>query len=117
MKIEIKISPENLDLPKEIQDGIPVDKMQDACPIATQDPMINAENKQVAIDNFNYGPSTNPEEACGSCTAYNITPEMLECIGDDSGMVGYCQMYKFMCAADNVCDSYASGGPIEDLAA
>ena len=72
MKIEIKISPDGLDLPKEIQDGIPVDKMQDACPIATQDPMINAENKQVAIDDFNYGPSTNPEEAC-DCTAYNIT--------------------------------------------
>ena len=35
MKIEIKISPDGLDLPKEIQDGIPVDKMQDACPIAT----------------------------------------------------------------------------------
>ena len=29
-------------------------------------------------------------------------PEMLG-VGDDSGMVGYCQMCKFMCAADNVC--------------
>ena len=47
MKIEIKLIPDGLDLAKEIQDGMPVDKMQDACPIATQDLETNEENQRV----------------------------------------------------------------------
>ena len=78
--------------------------------------MINAENKQVAIDDFNYGPSTNPEEACGSCTAYNITPEMLDVSEMIAEWLGTVRCTN-PCAPPIMSDSYASGGPIEDLVA
>ena len=51
MKIEIKLIPDGLDLAKEIQDGIPIDRMVDAdgddgsCPVATQDPQENEEQQ------------------------------------------------------------------------
>ena len=45
MRIEIKLIPDGIDPAKEIQDGTPVDKMEDACPIATQDIETNEENK------------------------------------------------------------------------
>ena len=35
MKIEIKLIPDGMDLSKAIQDGMPVEKMEEACPIAT----------------------------------------------------------------------------------
>ena len=63
MKIEIKLIPDGLDLAKEIQDGMPIDRMVGAggdegesCPAATQDIELNLENRQDAIDNHNYGP-------------------------------------------------------------
>ncbi len=112
MKIEIKIVPDGLDPAKEIMDGIPVDKMQDACPIATQDPQINDENRNIAIAEYKYGPASNPDERCGNCSAFNISDYMKDCLGDDSGEIGYCQLLKFMCSAQNVCSSWAEGGPI-----
>ena len=51
-------------------------------------------------------------EVCGNCKAYNQTEEMLDCIGDDSGDLGYCQIYKFVCAADHTCDDWVEGGPM-----
>ena len=51
MKIEIKLIPDGLDPAKEIQDGIPVDKMVNgggddgSCPVATQDVETNEENR------------------------------------------------------------------------
>ena len=47
MKIEIKIVPDGLDPAKEIQDGMPVDMMKDACPVATQDIETNEENQRM----------------------------------------------------------------------
>ena len=37
---------------------------------------------------------------------------MMDCMDDDSGDIGYCQKWKFMCQSDNVCDSWVKGGPI-----
>lgn len=110
-----------------IPDGIPVDKMQDgddggpSCPIATKDAEANMEAKEVAVEEANYrDPSMDGgfklTEVCGNCGAYNQTEDMLECIGDDSGDLGYCQMYKFMCAADHVCNDWVKGGPIKSVA-
>ena len=55
--------------------------------------MINAENKQVAIDDFNYGPQQIRKAVEVAAWA---PPEATEVHRGDSGMVGYCQMYKFM---------------------
>ena len=72
------------------------------CPPATQDIVLNIENRQNAIDNVGYGPlnpdepneefwqekadrwDTTPVEAsksiCGNCVFFVRTPEMLDCI-------------------------------------
>ena len=83
-------------------DGIPVDKMSSdgdgpSCPIATQDAEANLENMAVCEEEANYrDPSADGgfklTEVCGNCGAYNQTEDMLSCIGDDSGALGYCQM-------------------------
>jgi hypothetical protein len=106
--------------------GIPVDKMSSdgdgpSCPIATQDAEVNEEAKEAAVEEANYrDPSSDGgfklTEVCGNCGAYNQTEDMLECIGDDSGDLGYCQMYKFMCSADHTCDDWVKGGPIRSMA-
>ena len=86
MKIEIKLIPDGLDLAKEIQDGIPIDRMVDAdgddgaCPVATQDPQENEDSKRIAIKEFQYGPAMDPEQSCGKCAYYNISPMMQKCM-------------------------------------
>jgi len=105
-----------------LPDGMPVDKMQDddegnTCPLPTQDEDLNAENKMIAMDEYGYRePNTSTafgmDQICGNCSSYNVTDEMLNCIGDTSGDFGYCQLLKFTCTKENVCDSWAEGGPI-----
>jgi hypothetical protein len=36
----------------------------------------------------------------------------MDCMEDDSGDVGYCQKWKFVCESDNTCDLWVTGGPI-----
>ena len=115
MKIEIKLIPDGIDLTKAIQDGIPVDKMEDACPIATQDLKTNEQNKRLAVKENQYGPAVNPEESCGVCEYFNITDHMQQCMKDETGELGYCQLLKFMCSASNSCAAWEGGGPISDL--
>ena len=67
---------------------------------------------------------------CGNCGAFNQSKKMLKCIesglsgneeseADDFDAVveqadlGYCQMYKFKCAASRTCDSWITGGTIK----
>ena len=100
----------------------PVDKMEEneegrSCPIPTQDPDLNARNKEEAMDTSGYRDSAdsgafNLTDVCGNCAAYNQTEDMLECIGDESGDLGYCQMLKFVCSSDHTCDKWVTGGPI-----
>jgi hypothetical protein len=80
----------------------PVDKYEEtedglSCPLATKDSDLNNKNRT---------------DVCGNCAAYNQTEEILECIGDDSGQVGYCQLLKFCCSAEYTCDKWVEGGPI-----
>lgn len=63
---------------------------------------------------------------CGNCAAFDQSPKLLECIkkginenrAADPGEVlvladlGYCQLFKFKCAADRSCDAWLHGGPI-----
>jgi len=100
----------------------PVDKMEEneegrSCPIPTQDPDLNARNKEEAMDTSGYRDPADSgafklTDVCGNCAAYNQTEDMLECIGDESGDLGYCQMLKFVCSSDYTCDKWVTGGPI-----
>ena len=108
-----------------LPDGIPVDKMEEddngsSCPIATQDPEVNDVNKMYAEDEANYHDATEDggfklSEVCGNCGAYNQSEDVLECIGDESGSLGYCQTYKFVCEAEYVCNEWVKGGPITGM--
>ena len=105
-----------------LPDMMGVDKMMDddngnVCPLPTQDEELNDENRQEAIDEYNYrepntGASYKSNEVCGSCAMYNQTEEIMSCIEDDSGETGYCQSLKFVCMKENTCDMWAEGGPI-----
>lgn len=106
-----------------LPDGaIPVDKMSDDdngnnCPLPTQDDDLNAENREIAVDEANYrepntGSAFRSDQVCGTCSAYNQTEDILECIGDESRNTGYCQIWKFVCESDNTCDSWSEGGPM-----
>lgn len=106
-----------------IPDLIPVDKYSDDddsdsnCPLPTKDEDLNAKNRETAIESADYrdpadGGAFRVTEVCGNCKAYNQTEEILECIGDNSGEVGYCQIYKFLCSDDYVCDDWVEGGPM-----
>jgi hypothetical protein len=80
-----------------LPDGaIPVDEYEEteegsSCPLPTQDEDLNAENKQVAIDEADYrdpntGSSFLMDQVCGNCAAFNQTDDILECLGLDDDM-------------------------------
>lgn len=115
------------------------------CPAATQDIRINLQNRQKAITVAMYGPANprQPNESywrklasiwgvsadeaksmrCGNCAAFNISPDMLDCISAglgggldaesviDAGTLGYCQAFHFKCAAERTCSAWIVGGP------
>lgn len=92
-----------------------------SCPVATRDPELNEENRETAVEEADYrDPSDDggfrSDEVCGNCGAYDQTPEMLACIGDDSGDLGYCQTFRFSCMAEHTCNRWIAGGPITSLA-
>jgi len=105
-----------------VPDGILVDKLDSggdgpSCPEATRDPDVNDVNLMYATDTANYHDTSENNafvltEYCGNCAAYNQTDNVLDCIGDDSGELGLCQIFKFVCRAEYVCDEWAAGGPI-----
>lgn len=107
-----------------LPDLIPVDQFSDdddgnsnSCPLPTQDEDLNAKNREVAVDAADYrdpadGGAFRVSEVCGNCKAYNQTEDILDCIEDDSGDLGYCQIYKFVCKATYVCDDWVEGGPM-----
>ena len=107
-----------------LPDGIPVDKMEEddngsSCPLATQDSDANNDAREVAVEESGYRDPEeeggNLSEVCGNCAAYNQTEEILDCIGDNSGQVGYCQMLKFCCSTEYTCDKWVEGGPITGM--
>ena len=68
-----------------LPDGaIPVDVMggeNNNCPLATQDEELNAENRQIAVEEADYREALRAEYVCGNCSAYNQTDEIKKCIG------------------------------------
>ena len=132
MKVVIEIDPE--DLSKGINQVVSMEdetvfeiededegEDEDSCPPATQDPDLNDENRQYAIDEYSYGPSVPGWEKknakCGICEYYNVKAFMRACISEGlelDGDVGYCERLAFVCAAENICNAYEPGGPIVD---
>ena len=100
----------------------PVDKYEESedgqsCPLATKDSDLNNKNREEAIESADYRDASESgafrlTDICGNCAAYNQTEDILDCIGDNSGEVGYCQLLKFCCSAEYTCDKWAEGGPI-----
>ena len=102
--------------------GLPEEEF--TCPAATDDPELNAENRERAIQEYSYGPSEKNlkknRRICGTCKYYNMRSDMMECIKDGtdmegSGETGYCENLDFTCAAENVCSEWGKGGPVTDF--
>jgi hypothetical protein len=65
---------------------------------------------------------------CGNCSAFDQSDRVLECIiagineheaADPHDVqalaqLGYCQLFKFKCAAARTCDAWLYGGPITE---
>ena len=110
-----------------------------SCPLPTQDLALNTNNRNEAIeaDHIKYGPlNLNDEEywehlaehwktdvsvakksLCGNCAAFDISPQMKECMPGSvqkDGVLGYCWMHKFKCHSARTCYTWAAGGPIEE---
>ena len=94
------------------------------CPLSTQDPEKNAENREHAVQEYAYGHAVKnwekKKQICGNCEYYNIRSNMLDCIEDGLGMeegdeVGYCTKLDFTCAAENTCNAWEKGGPMTDM--
>ena len=91
------------------------------CPVPTQDEDINAQNKQTAVDEYKYGPtSVEMEERnarCGTCKHFNIQSAMLNCISEGLGLeegTGYCEKLHFACSMEKVCNLWELGPPKTD---
>ena len=65
---------------------------------------------------------------CGNCSAFDQTDKIISCIikginetkaadpydVQERANLGYCQLFKFKCAATRTCDAWLHGGPITD---
>lgn len=74
--------------------------------------------------------NTTVEEAkksrCGNCAAFNQSKEVMKRIADGLGPagkivaekadLGFCEMFKFKCAAERTCDAWLVNGPIMEEA-
>lgn len=88
------------------------------CPKSTKDKELNDNNKKKIIETHQYGlPTKDAKEKgqnCGNCVAFDISSRMKDCMGNDSGEVGYCWMHHFMCSGQKWCDTWVKGGPITE---
>lgn len=109
------------------------------CPSSTKDLKLNTRNRNNAIkaDHIKYGPlnlsdqkywdaiadhwntdvAVAKKSLCGNCAAFDISPQMLECMPGDvdkEGRLGYCWMHDFKCHSARTCYTWAAGGPIDD---
>ena len=65
---------------------------------------------------------------CGNCAAFDQTSKIISCMIEginetkladpydvqQHANLGYCQLFKFKCAATRTCDAWLHGGPIID---
>lgn len=110
-----------------------------ACPAAAGDLKLNTRNRNKAIKDelIDYGPlnlsdkkywkelakhwdtsvKVAKQSLCGNCGAFDISPQMLDCmpgeIEDKDGKLGYCWMHDFKCHSARSCRTWVAGGPIK----
>jgi len=104
-----------------VDDLIPDDgfepEMEFACPIATEDAKVNDANRQSAMENYAYGPATEPNVRCGTCEYFDIRSKIISCMADGIGYnegMGYCSELNFVCDKENVCNLWDLGTPSAD---
>ena len=95
----------------DMQGGLAMEEEEDTCPLATRDEEVNEENKAKAVEEQDYRePNTSTafrnDESCASCSFYDTSEDMLECIGDESGELGYCRGLDFVCYHENTCNMW-----------
>ena len=73
-----------------------------ACPLATQDKVVNDGNKRKAVVIANY--TDKPVAKCMDCE-YFVTVKELPSCGMTKG-TGYCDKFEFTCAEKNGCDMF-----------
>ena len=73
-----------------------------ACPLATQDKVVNDGNKRKAVVVANY--TDKPVAKCMDCE-YFCTPKEMPSCGMAKG-TGFCDKFEFMCSDKNGCDEF-----------
>ncbi len=73
---------------------------------------------------FNTTVEESKKSRCGNCAAFNQSKEVMKRIADGLGPVGnvivekadlgFCEMFKFKCAAERTCDAWLVNGPINE---
>lgn len=99
-------------------------KVADYGPMNPND--ANTEYWQEIADEWDVTVAEAKKQRCGNCAAFNVTKEMKQCIADgiggdepwdvvDAGELGYCEVFKFKCAAARTCDAWIVGGPLREI--
>jgi len=82
-----------------------------ACPLATQDKVVNAGNKRKAEVSANY--TDKPVAKCMDCE-YFCTAKDLPTCGIEKTM-GFCEKFEFMCSEKNGCDEFEVATEEEEM--
>jgi hypothetical protein len=82
-----------------------------ACPLATQDKVVNDGNKRKAVVVANY--TDKPVAKCMDCE-YFCTPKEMPSCGMAKG-TGFCDKFEFMCSDKNGCDEFEVAGKEEEM--
>lgn len=77
-------------------------------PEALTDASVNAENKAIAVEKANYGPSEDKMRYCGNCEYFNM--EMPELKSGE----GFCEIWEFKCRDKNLCAAWEFDKPEEE---
>ena len=77
-------------------------------------------------ETFNTTPDEAKKSRCGNCAAFNQSKPILNRISDALGPagkvvtekanLGFCELFKFKCAAERTCDAWLVNGPIMEEA-
>ena len=73
-----------------------------ACPLATQDKVVNDGNKRKAVVVANY--TDKPVAKCMDCAYFATVKDMPSC-GMAKG-TGFCDKFEFVCSEKNGCDEF-----------
>lgn len=89
---------------KERKEGL----LEPDMPEAMMDESVNTENKAMAVEKANYGPSEDKMRYCGNCEYFDMEmPELKQ--GE-----GFCELWEFKCRDKNLCAAYEFDKPEEE---